>query len=272
MKTSFPHRKSGIDKKLLNVMIVFGLLSAWPFMFMIGLSSGATEKEQKTVRFMAGWMIDRDVITEDGKVIGEIADIIIERNGNVKAVIVEMEGILEFGDKQVSMGLEKLKKRGDKLEAAATRSEVEKRPEVRYQEIGLHTSYSAYLKSGEIDGSRTYSPARYLASVIMGRNTYNHDGQSLGQVEDLLIANGEVEALILSQGGLVPKGHIAAPYQPLDIGRDGFIYDITRKALENLSEYPYEAVMEEPMEDGPFGPYYTPPGVVETDEPISIGR
>jgi len=118
----------------------------------------------------------------------------------------------------------------------------------------------------------TYSQEKFPASILLGRRIYNYDSRPLGSLEDLLIKDGVVTALIISRDAGIRDRHIAAPYQPLDFGTDGILYDIAVEKLGSLPDYPYEAIKEDKPQDGPFGPFYTPPGVVETEEEIMVGQ
>ncbi len=93
----------------------------------------------------------------------------------------------------------------------------------------------------------------------------------MGSLEDLLIQDGVITALIISRGAGIHSRHIAAPYEPVDFGTEGIVCDIAVEKLASLPNYPYEAIKEDQPEDGPFGPFYTPPGVVESDDEITVG-
>jgi hypothetical protein len=202
--------------------------------------------------------------------------------------------VLGFGDRLVAAGLEELGSANDRLRVNISADELKKRPEYRYRDKGLHSSYyyrtwgntesppeslpvapapfppaqeSSPRASGQgPDESWAYSPPRYLASVLIGRKAYNRLGVNLGDIEDLLIENGRVSAFILSRNGILDEQEcVAAPYKPPGFSPQGVVLGITEKESRALPEYPYEALMKEGPGDGPFGRYYTPPGVVEPD-------
>jgi sporulation protein YlmC with PRC-barrel domain len=85
-----------------------------------------------------------------------------------------------------------------------------------------------------------YFPARMLASVILGQNVVNKQGEEIAVVEDIIISTaGKVKQLILSYGGFLDIGDrlVAVPYRSIGFTNRGITYDISRRELENHPKY-----------------------------------
>jgi sporulation protein YlmC with PRC-barrel domain len=88
--------------------------------------------------------------------------------------------------------------------------------------------------------SWAYYPAQMLASVILGQEVVNKQGEEVATVEDLTIGTaGKVDRLILSYGGFLDIGNrlVAVPFRSIGFTNRGITYDITRREIENLPRF-----------------------------------
>lgn len=73
---------------------------------------------------------DMDVIGPDGEEIGEVEDVLVDPQGNIVAVSVELDGVLGLGDRDVVLTLDQLGLEQDRsnLAVSMTREELEALP------------------------------------------------------------------------------------------------------------------------------------------------
>lgn len=226
----------------------------------------AAVQGQEDSVLLAGSIIDADVYDEREQLIGEVDDLIIRRSGRVKSLTVEFGGFFDLGDDLVSLpfGAFEMKKGGVAIEA--TTDELREKPEINYYEKGLRTGY--YYQTGPYAGRYNYppqgyyyyyngpnvprrpmadfdwafSPARFLASVIMDRRVVNEERQEIGVVADLALnrETSEVENIIIAAEDVLGEGvYVAVAYEPLGFTPYGLVYDISPEVLKDFV-YPYQ--------------------------------
>jgi ribosomal 30S subunit maturation factor RimM len=83
----------------------------------------------------------------------------------------------------------------------------------------------------------------YRASKLNGASVYNRNNDSLGTVDDLIVATGDHNAYaILSVGGFLGMGKhlVAVPFADLQIeNRKVLLPDATKKSVEAMPEFKY---------------------------------
>lgn len=107
------------------------------------------------------------------------------------------------------------------------------------------------------------------ATTVKGTDVYNHDGEHLGHIDDVVLSKGEGRAVyaIMSFGGFLGIGE---RYHPLpwdsltyDTGRGGYVVTVSREQLEGAPSYPpdEEPDWNDPALSGQLTRYYVPPMV-----------
>jgi sporulation protein YlmC with PRC-barrel domain len=100
-------------------------------------------------------------------------------------------------------------------------------------------SYATYLKGADL-----------RASEIVGARVRNAAGESLGEIEELVIPTGNEDDMlvIVSVGGVLDVGDklVALPYRDLRVSPDGdtFYFDRTEQQLEAAPAFSYDAQVE----------------------------
>ena len=233
-------------------------------LILAGAPNPATAQEGTETRILASAIVDHDVVNEEGEKIGEVDDLVIRRSGKVKKVTLEVGGYLDVFDKRVALSFSYIQvlDNGDIL-VDATKKQLNQKPEFSYFEKNLRPEY--YYRSRPLNrppyysppgysfqpepspppGGKhqwTFSPSRYLATVIMDRNVINEQGRHVGTVEDLVIdEDEEVSELILSSDRILGEDqYVSVPFEPLGFSAFGLVYDITRQELMNRSRIRYE--------------------------------
>jgi sporulation protein YlmC with PRC-barrel domain len=88
-----------------------------------------------------------------------------------------------------------------------------------------------------------YFPERLQVSALLNRAVWNDEGDTVGDLDDLIISlRGKVEKIILSVGGFfgIQAKLVALPFKPLKITDMGTVYNVTEQELKNLPEFSYE--------------------------------
>jgi sporulation protein YlmC with PRC-barrel domain len=109
----------------------------------------------------------------------------------------------------------------------------------RADEFAHSLSYADYLKGKDL-----------RASELVGARVRNADGDTLGEIEELVIPtrNGDDMLVILSVGGVLDVGDklVALPYKDLRVSADGdtFYINRTEEQLKGAPAFTYEAQAE----------------------------
>ena len=83
------------------------------------------------------------------------------------------------------------------------------------------------------------TPVVLSSSSINGTNVYNSQGESLGEIKDLMIntSNGMISYAVLSFGGFLGLGdkYFAIPWESfsIDTAEERFVLNISKEKLEN---------------------------------------
>jgi len=259
-----------ITRKILPGIIIVSFLLCLP------LLSPAAESPDM---IQASNWIDREIYGKNGNQFGEIDDLVIKRSGKVKKVTIEVGGFLDIGDKLVAVSLgelQNLMENGDgKIVLDTTEEKMEKRSEFDYYRQGLRPNYyyrtrysrrynyysfpPPYLRSmpygpPRADGQAepypqgdpyewVFSPTRYLASAVIGRQVINESGDYIGRVDDLLIdtQSAKVKKIILNVDDIRgDDSRVAVPYEPPGFTAYGMVCDLSREEIRKLPIYPDE--------------------------------
>jgi sporulation protein YlmC with PRC-barrel domain len=88
-----------------------------------------------------------------------------------------------------------------------------------------------------------YFPERLLISTLLNRAVLNDEGETVGDLDDLIISpRGKVERAILSVGGFlgIEAKLVAVPFRPLKVTEFGIVYNVTQQELKNRPAFSYE--------------------------------
>jgi sporulation protein YlmC with PRC-barrel domain len=97
-------------------------------------SSGATER-MKPDQLRASKLIGKNVYGPDDKSIGDVADLILDKDGRVDRVIVAVGGLLGIGDKHIAVPMNEVKwGQEDRLTVNMTKEQLKDHPSYEYAE------------------------------------------------------------------------------------------------------------------------------------------
>ncbi|MER8750950.1 PRC-barrel domain-containing protein [Mesorhizobium sp. M1050] len=161
--------------------------------------------------------------------IGKVSDVVFDKNGQAKSVVIGVGGFLGVGTKNVAFDFDKLQwaeKNGDRwLVAQTTKDELKARPDFDSNAYApppapLTTtqapSASAPTTTAQAPATNT-APAEpvkradgNLATNILGETVYNgtgDDAQNIGKVEDIVLSKeGKAQSLVIGVGGFLGLG------------------------------------------------------------------
>lgn len=208
-------------------------------------------------------------ISQDWDAIGEVNDIVLNRSGQVQAVLVDVGGFLGLGAKLVAVSMDSLRVVPDAdapddyfLVFTASRAGLEAAPEYKRPEttVGAMTpgagttgSTAATGAAGApawwvdpTEGYERVEPAGLTADELKGVNLYDANNADVGSVSDVVLsADGKIERVIVDIGGFLGIGAkpVALPFAEIDFHKqvDGDTYrayvSMTKEQLEALPRY-----------------------------------
>jgi sporulation protein YlmC with PRC-barrel domain len=176
-------------------------------------------------------LIGRNIVNPAGETIGEIESVVIDQDGTVRHVIVGVGGFLGVGERNVALPWESLtiSDNGETVVAAATKEQLEAMPEHRYPEAitggvysydqdltanpylagngtaDLDTMANTTMESSTVPAAGAVGDFR--ASQIVGLTVVNSAGETIGEINELLLAReGNVDGVVVDVGGFLGMG------------------------------------------------------------------
>lgn len=228
---------------------------------LIGMNVWATETDLDANMAMT---VDGTTEWDD---IGEIDNIILDRDGNVVAVVIGVGGFLGLGERNVAVTMDQLmfvpEDGGDDffIVVKASRADIEAAPElvVAEREMEADTVAMTETKAEEMDDARVHlmppTITREGYSVVTvdaltaedldGEPVYGTDDSSVGEISSLILDdNGKITKAVIDVGGFLGIGEkpVAVSFDALTIVRDESgatrVYiDASQEALEALPRH-----------------------------------
>ncbi|QND57051.1 PRC-barrel domain-containing protein [Mesorhizobium huakuii] len=166
---------------------------------------------------------------DDAENIGKVSDVVFDKDGMAKSVVIGVGGFLGVGTKNVAFDYDKLQwaeKNGDRwLVAQTTKDELTAHPEFDSKPYGAApapaTSTDAAAPAAPATTDTAQAPAAAsaepvkrgdgnLATNIIGETVYNgtsDDAQNIGSVNDIVLnKEGKAESLVIGVGGFLGLG------------------------------------------------------------------
>ncbi|TPK58503.1 PRC-barrel domain containing protein [Mesorhizobium sp. B2-4-19] len=159
--------------------------------------------------------------------IGKVTDVVFDKDGMAKSVVIGVGGFLGVGAKNVAFDYDKLQwaeKNGDRwLVAQTSKDELKAHPEFDSKPYGpapaAATSTDAAAPKATTDTAQAPAAAPAepvkradgnLATNIIGKTVYNgtgDDAQNIGSVNDIVLSKeGKAESLVIGVGGFLGLG------------------------------------------------------------------
>ncbi len=166
---------------------------------------------------------------DDAENIGKVSDVVFDKDGMAKSVVIGVGGFLGVGAKNVAFDYDKLQwaeKNGDRwLVAQTSKDELTAHPEFDSKPYGPAPAPAASTDAAAPTAPATTDTAQApaaapaepvkradgnLATNIIGETVYNgsgDDAQNIGSVNDIVLSkDGKAESLVIGVGGFLGLG------------------------------------------------------------------
>ncbi|TPM37755.1 PRC-barrel domain-containing protein [Mesorhizobium sp. B2-3-4] len=167
---------------------------------------------------------------DDAENIGKVSDVVFDKDGMAKSIVIGVGGFLGVGTKNVAFDYDKLQwaeKNGDRwLVAQTTKDELTAHPEFDSKPYGPAPAAStdaaaptapaatdSAQKPADMNAAQAEPVKRAdgnLATNIIGETVYNgtgDDSQNIGSVNDIVLTKeGKAESLVIGVGGFLGIG------------------------------------------------------------------
>lgn len=166
---------------------------------------------------------------DDAENIGKVTDVVFDKDGMAKSVVIGVGGFLGVGAKNVAFDYDKLQwaeKNGDRwLVAQTSKDELTAHPEFDSKPYGPATvpatstdaaapTEPAATDTAQAPAAAPAEPVKRadgnLATNIIGETVYNgtgDDAQNIGSVNDIVLSKeGKAESLVIGVGGFLGLG------------------------------------------------------------------
>jgi hypothetical protein len=205
--------------------------------------------------------------------IGEINDVVLSMDGQVRAVIIGVGGFLGIGERDVAISLDSLAAIVEDddpdvvfLVVNATKEQIEAAPEVMNEDDAMAANATAPMEQNapavddgvidverpmltspayEVEGYETMPAGDLTAEELSGARVYGAGDEDVGEVDELILSDdGSIQQVVLDVGGFLGMGehHVAVTMDELQImrgeGDDVRVYiEATQEQLEAQPEY-----------------------------------
>jgi sporulation protein YlmC with PRC-barrel domain len=206
--------------------------------------------------------------------IGEISDLVLQKEGETRAALIDVGGFLGIGEKTVGIPFDKLQiskaeDGAEQVTVAMSKEELEQLPAVEMpaetaaveQPSAPDATAPAAGDEPATTGSVAAPPANYeaitqdiAASKLMGATVYGPDESSVGEISDVVFnATGDIQAAVIDVGGFLGIGEkpVAVGFDELQVREDGngtlsVMVSATQEQLDSAPTYeePAEAAVQ----------------------------
>jgi sporulation protein YlmC with PRC-barrel domain len=214
----------------------------------------------------AGKLIGKDVLDANGKTVGEIDSVIVNTQGKVTSVVLDVSGWLETA-KLISVPWTDLKSSADgKITASISKEQAQALADYKYQNGSMRGTVlseagglfdnkqsastvgtGSTTDNGTVLGMGTpiqNADGSMNASQVIGLNVRNNSDDSIGKISELVVnQDGKVQGVVVDVGGFLGIGAhpVMLKWNQVKIGpRDGSIeasVDMTKDTLKQMPAY-----------------------------------
>ncbi|GEM_PF-2039407 len=154
-----------------------------------GSASAKMEQLAIDTRMTVKGMLDQSVYNTNGETIGNVDDIILGQNGEVKSVVVSHGGFLGLGEEKSAFdyGVIMRKQADGDVIVPVSPEQIEQAPVFVYEQADADPEKNAQVMA-ESD---------LRASVLLGSDVRNPEGETVAKVDNITLQNGEATHLIV---------------------------------------------------------------------------
>ncbi len=158
-------------------------------------------------------MMDRSVFGQAGEEIGEVEDILIGADGNVLSLVAEVGGLWDIGDTHVSIPIDQVEMTAEGVVVPITEETVD---DYDFWQDDDQALTAETAESEVVEGVDDAAAARaWRASEMIGdyaRVREDDTYSDYGYISDLILRDGEVEAVVVQPRRGYGAGYRAFPY------------------------------------------------------------
>jgi len=215
----------------------------------------------------ASTLIGQEVFGPDDQSIGEIADLVLQEDGETRAAIIDVGGFLGVGEKQVAIPFDQIEVSAEgeetRVMVALSQEELEQLPEFQAPEdIAATEQPEATAEQPEVAATEEQPAAEgegaamtgtgfepvtqdLSAAELIGAPVLGSDDANLGEVGDVVFnADGMIEAVVIDVGGFLGVGEkpVALQFDSLTVQQDEggslqLMVNATQEQLEGAEAY-----------------------------------
>lgn len=210
----------------------------------------------------AGKLIGKDVVDGNGKTVGEIESVIVDPQGKVTSVVLDVSGWLE-AEKRISVPWKDLKADADgNIHASITKENAQAAAGYEYSDNVnrgkvLNESGQVYAADGTQEPATADTMAAgnnrpaamnadgsINASKVVGVNVVNNANDTVGEISEVLLDDsGKVSGVVVDVGGFLGIGThpVKLAWKQIKmVNKDGSlqaVVNMDKNALKEMPEY-----------------------------------
>nr|CAD6630553.1 hypothetical protein RNT25_04457 [arsenite-oxidising bacterium NT-25] len=187
------------------------------------------------------------VLDRSGGDVGKIESLIFADNGEALAVIAEIGGYFEMGGTHVSIPWNQLDLSDDDLTAKAPIDEDNLADYTQFDESGILTKTDT-SKIGTVEADRGLDLGEkvFRARDLMGDHAYIANDRRWGYVNDLVVRDGRLVAIVVEVAAQGPSRHYAYPFDgepQIDPGSRRYTLPLNENQIADIDEFDYDKLV-----------------------------
>lgn len=203
--------------------------------------------------YESGWSVEQmideaAVVGPSGEEIGQVENLVFSDDGKIMAMIAEVGGVLDMGDTHVSIPWNEVE-----LSKDMQRIEIPINEESA-DDYAIFGDRSALLKEEAdrivtVDEETQTGTKIFKATDLIGDYAYLSEDVQYGYVNDLLVQDGKVSAVVIDASRYALPGYYAFPYDPTDGWRpSGLRYQLpySEGEIATISTFDYDLMKRGP--------------------------
>lgn len=228
--------------------------------------SASVDKQKLQDSVSVSKITEMNVTGQDGRIIGEIEDVVLDTDGRVAGLVVdreiEIESDLQYGDQRESgediaqadvtddtTTVDAHEGAGDEADGAHATLDWSQVSYDRNADAVLLTGTDTTMSTiGHHPESASAPSGRLHASELIGMDVNLADGDGYGEVEDVLVdpQSGHAVALVVDAGGVFDSRTIAVPVEldNVDPDEEEVTLQRTREEMDTVEEVDLEGLVE----------------------------
>ncbi|MBD8066079.1 PRC-barrel domain-containing protein [Devosia sp. PTR5] len=190
------------------------------------------------------WLIGSDALNEAGDDLGQVENVLLAPDGKVLSIVAEIGGFFELADTHVNIPWDKVEMADNGVIVPVTADNIEDYSLFQDEYLRQQDAASNIQKvEGDGPGEVITGPRVWRATELIGdyaRIQENGIFRGYGIVDDVVIADGQVSATIISPDGV--GGYYGYPYygSNWDVGSPYYDLPYERSETGNLEPFNYD--------------------------------